>query len=552
MKKAMFLLVFCLTALWLAAQSPEWLWAKQAGGPGGEYAYDIAMDSQGNQYVTGYFYGTATFGSYTLTSSGEFGIFIAKMNGYGHWLWAVSAGGSFYEYGKDIAVDGSGNTYLTGYFWGAAIFGPYTLTSSGPGDIFAAKLDSEGNFLWAVKAGGTGIDEGSGIAVDGNGNTLLTGWFQNTASFGTYTLTSGGSDDIFAAKLDSTGNWLWAVRAGGTSGARGIGIAVDGDGNALMSGAFWGTASFGTQTLTSSGGSDIFAAKLGTSGNWLWAVKAGGDGSDFGRGIAVDGYGNAFLTGHFSSLATFGYSTLHSSVNQEIFVAMLDGSGFWVGALSAGGTLVDYGSGIAVDGSGNVYLTGEFEGTASFGDNTLTSSGGFDIFAAKLDPGFSWLWAVQAGGTQNDRGYSIAVNESGNACLTGDFESTSSFGTLTLTSNGYVDIFIAKLSNSTLVSDEYGVPQAHFSLGQNHPNPFTNSTSIELEVSDAKSIYEVSVYDLRGRHICTLHRGILPAGKHAFTWNGKDASEKELSSGVYFYRVSNGISSQVKKMIYVR
>jgi len=224
----------------------------------------------------------------------------------------------------------------------------------------------------------------------------------------------------------------------------------------------------------------------------------------------------------------------------------------WLWAKQAGGTGFDYGSGIATDSSGTSYVTGGFRETATFDTATLTSSGIYDIFITKLDTNGNYLWAKQAGGTSSDSGGGIATDSNGNCYVTGVFTGTATFGSTPLTSNGQWDIFIAKLSNSTVVSDEYGVPQAYFSLGQNHPNPFTNSTSFELDVKDAKSVYEVAVYDLRGRHICTLYRGVLPQGKQTFTWNGKDTAEGELSSGVYFYRVSNGITSQVKKMIYVR
>ncbi|MDD4223506.1 MAG: T9SS type A sorting domain-containing protein [Candidatus Cloacimonetes bacterium] len=189
-------------------------------------------------------------------------IFAAKLDPAGNWLWAAGGGGSGNESGMDIAVDSAGNSYVTGNFYATATFGPHTLMSYGTDDIFAAKLDSAGNWLWAVKAGGTTYDYAHGIATDSGGNSYLAGVFEGTATFGPHTLSSGGSGDIFAAKLGPTGNWLWAVRAGGPSIASGVDITVNGSGTAWLTGYYYGTASFGSHSITASGSYDAFAAKL--------------------------------------------------------------------------------------------------------------------------------------------------------------------------------------------------------------------------------------------------------------------------------------------------
>ena len=314
------LLLFCTTFIF--AQSEVWQWAKQAGGTYWDEGCDIAIDSSGNSYVTGFFKETASFGSTNLTSSGQDDIFVAKLDSSGNWLWTKQAGGTNYDGGYSIAIDSSGNSYVTGYFRGTASFGNTTLTSSGQDDIFVAKLDSNGNWLWAKKAGGTNNDEGHGIATDSSGNSYVTGYFYGTASFGSTTLTSSGDIDIFVAKLDSSGNWLWVKQAGGASTDHGNSITIDSSGNSYVTGYFYSvTASFGTTTLTSNGESDIFVAKLDSSGNWLWAKKAGGAYYDYGYSIATDSSGNCYLSGSFSGTASFGGINLTSSGGEDIFVA---------------------------------------------------------------------------------------------------------------------------------------------------------------------------------------------------------------------------------------
>ncbi|MGC9362901.1 MAG: SBBP repeat-containing protein, partial [Candidatus Syntrophosphaera sp.] len=209
-------------------------------------------DDQGNQYITGSFEETADFGSTTLTSSGNKDIFVAKLDGDGNWLWAKKAGGTAYDYGQGIVLDGSGNVFVTGYFRDVADFGDISLTSNGYDDIFVAKLDPDGNWIWATSAGAASSDSAQDITIDASGNLYITGLFMQSTTIGSTTLTSSGGSDIFVARMDSGGNWLWAVRAGGSSGDSGRSITFDGV-NLYITGDFRETAAFGGNSLTSSG-----------------------------------------------------------------------------------------------------------------------------------------------------------------------------------------------------------------------------------------------------------------------------------------------------------
>ncbi|MDD4309565.1 MAG: SBBP repeat-containing protein, partial [Candidatus Cloacimonetes bacterium] len=380
MKQLIILIIAVMVCGVIYAQTEEWIWAKQAGGTVYDYGQAIATDINGNSYVTGYFYGAATFGSTMLVSSGgSADIFIAKLDSSGNFLWAKQAGGTSFDHGYCISTDSNGNCYVTGYFYGTAIFGATTLTSngsSGYGDIFIAKLDANGNYLWVKQAGGTSNDIGYGIATDSNGNSYVTGYFAGTATFGTTSLTSSGGYDIFIAKLDTNGNYLWAKKAGGTSTDEGNGIATDSSGNSYVTGYFNGTATFGTTTLTSNGSSysDIFIAKLDTNGNYLWAKNAGGTSGDYGYGISTDSSGNSYVTGYFNGTATFVTTSLTSSGSNDIFIAKLDTDGNYQWAKKAGSASDDYGYGIATDSSGNSYVTGSFLGTATFGSTSLVNN----------------------------------------------------------------------------------------------------------------------------------------------------------------------------------
>ena len=151
---------------------------------------------------------------------------------------------------------------------------------------------------WAVKAASSfGYFGWGGIAVDSSGNAFVTGLFSGNATLGNTTLMNSGSNDVYIAKLSSSGEWQWAVRAGGSSHDSGYGIALDSSGNIYATGYFIDNATFGNTSLIAEEDDDIFVAKLSNSGSWLWAVKAGGARYDYSRAIAVDLSGNVFITG---------------------------------------------------------------------------------------------------------------------------------------------------------------------------------------------------------------------------------------------------------------
>ena len=466
------------------------LWATQSGGPGLDRAWAIAQDGLGNSFVTGFFNGTATFGlgeanETALASGGGDDMFVAQYDASGLLQWAKRAGGTGSDRGLGIAVDGSGNSYVTGLINGSATFGQgevnqTTLNSAGIDDIFVAKYDSAGLLQWVRRAGGTGSDQGISIAVDGS-DTYLTGFFSGTATFGQgqtnqTTLSSAGIDDIFVAKYDSAGVLQWVRRAGGTGSDQGVGIAVDGSGHSYLTGFFSGTATFAQgqanqTTLVSAGDRDVFVAQYDSIGTLVWAKRSGGPFTDRGYYIAVDGSGNSYVTGIFNNSATFGkgeanQTTLTSAGLDDIFVAKHDASGLLQWVKRAGGAGSDGGLGIGVDGFGNSYVTGWFNGfnhpgTATFGQGepnqtTLTSAGDRDVFLAKYGSNglLQWVKRAGAGGASTDQGMAIAVDQSGTIYMSGFFgdhvaTASATFGPgeaneTTLTSVGGSDIFVAK------------------------------------------------------------------------------------------------------------
>ena len=456
----------------------NFLWAKTWGGLGDDYGHDVAIDGSGNAYVTGWFYDITDFdpgpGVDNHTSNGEGDAFLSKFDSSGSLQWTKAWGGTGWDSGISIGVDGSGNTYVSGLFLGTVDFDPGTgvdnHTSNGDADLFLSKFDSSGNFVWTKTWGGSDWDFGYGVAVDGSGNAYVSGLFIDTVDLdpgpGVDNHTSNGSEDVFLSKFDSSGNFQWAKTWGGVSDDSGCSITVDGSGNAYVPGYFYDTVDFdpgpGVDNHASNGDSDIFLSKFDSSGNFQWAKTWGGEWDDSGYGVAVDGTGNAYVTGQFSGYVDFNpdigvdfhiYTGLYGAY--DIFLSKFDSSGNFQWAKTWGGEWDDSGYAVAVDSTGNAFVTGAFYGNADLdpgpGKDVHTSIGSEgDVFLSKFNSSGDFLWARTWGGNDygGDVGFGVAADGSGHAYVTGYFEDTFDFdpgpGEDIHTSNGGGDAFLSK------------------------------------------------------------------------------------------------------------
>lgn len=458
----LFIAILILTAAIYAQDNPQWLWAASAGGVSMDYSTGIDTDAAGSVYMGGYYDGTANFGTLTLTSAGDYDIFVSKQDSEGNWLWAASAGGDGIDYLYGICADASGNCYVTGQFSGTATFGAHSIISAGSTDIFVAKLSSQGIWLWAQGAGGSGLDSGRGVALDGSGNVYITGSFRMTSFFGADSLASTNNMDIFAAKLDNSGNWLWARGSTGTGFNHAYDIAVDTAGNSYLTGYFTDTAYFGSLYVVSTSYSnrDIVIAKLDTNGNWQWAQRAGGIDFDDGESIAVDDCGNCYVTGYFTGSGNFGGANLTAMGTEDVFISKLDTNGAWQWTKTAGSTTGDKGFGIAADAEGNCYVTGQFTGMCWFGGLYLSGSVVSNVFVCALNSAGTWLWVRSGGSVNNVYGKGIA-EYGGNLYVTGHYSTGPvTFGTHLISTYGSYDAFVAKLG-AAFVS---GIPLAPANL----------------------------------------------------------------------------------------
>lgn len=473
------------------AQSLEW--ATRAGGLDLESSEAIAVDDAGNSYVTGTFSkslacgtcGTvATFGAgeanqTVLTSvDGSEDIFIAKYDSSGNLLWARGAGGPFGDNAWGIAIDGAGNSYVTGRigrFTEVADFGNgVTLTSEG---AFVAKYDSSGNAVWATALTSAGLS--FAISVDASGNSYVTGHAPDPVL---------GGGIITVWKLDASGSLAWTRQATGVYSGRGFGIATDANGTSHVTGSFEsGVVTFGdgepneTVLTDNTSGGEMFLAKYDTSGALFWARQSAdvaGSNSD-GRDVSTDSSGNAYIA--LNGSATFGLGGANETTVTGAAIARFnsDGTFAWARQISGNGSPVEVRA-VASVSAGSSFLTGFFTTTATFAAGepnatTLTSLGGFfggDIFVAKYDEAGTFLWARQAGGDAVsggtlETGLGIALDAVGNAYATGPFSGSTIFGPgepnqTVLTSAGETDMFLAKYGDDSVVGPVVDLDIARF------------------------------------------------------------------------------------------
>ncbi len=533
------LLISCLSA-----QAPEWLWVRQSGDEYSDSGKSIAVDSSGNSYVTGYFNFASHFGMTTLIGSG---LFIAKIDTYGNWLWAKQSGYSGDDKGYCIAIDSMHNSYVAGSFTGDMSFSETTLESTGDSSIFVTKLSTNGEWLWAKQTGGSGGIWSRQISTDSSGNSIVTGAFNGTITFDSVTLTSAGSYDVFIAKLDVNGNWLWAKKAGGIGSDYGWSIASNSLGNSYVTGFYYGTASFGATSLSAMGAWDVFVACLDSNGNWLWAKTAGGTSDDRSTGVSTDNAGNCYITGWSEGNATFGQTTTNEP---GLFVAKLSPAGDWLWAKQADSIYRTEGYGITTDSSGTSFVTGIFWGAVNFGASTVSCSIEYhDLFVAKLDTNGNWLWAKQGGGAYYDYGFGICRDNNNNCYITGSYEDLANFGSISISSYGDKDIFVAKLSSGVASSDEIAVDTpSGLLIGNAYPNPFVTDTNILVNNKDTRNPITVQVFNLKGQLVTTLFEGV-PEANSTFHWDGCDNQSQPVSTGVYLLRVTQAGKHTTSKVL---
>jgi hypothetical protein len=317
----------------------------------------------------------------------------------------------------------------------------------------AADDDCDGNApactgtqVWAKEYGSLTDDEGIAVATDPSDNVLLGGYMNGTIDYGCGPVAAGASDGALVVKFSPTGACLWSKRWG-AGGEAVNAVATDAAGNVFIHGGYGSPIDFGGGALAYAGSTDIFVAKLDPAGNHLWSKGFGDVSSQTAVALAVDPSGNLLVTGYFQGTVDFGGGTLTSSGGStDVYLAKFSPTGTHLWSKRFGDTASQLAKDVTTDASGNVFITGSINGSADFGGGTLTSAGLGDGYIAKFGPTGAHLWSKRFGDSLDQFATGIKADAAGNVVVTGYFSGTVDLGGGPLTSLSGTDIFLAKLS----------------------------------------------------------------------------------------------------------
>ncbi len=365
--------------------------------------------------------------------------------------WMTYLGGGGQDNGTGLTVDLEGNTFVTGHT-GSPNFEGRTNSHHGNQedyDAFVAKVDSTGQLQWMTYLGGSDRDLGYGIGVDIIGDISVAGYTYSNDFEGRIDLHHGGETDVFVVKVSPTGQLQWMTYLGGSGGDTGSGLAVDSIGNALVTGSSESTDFIG-RINSYHGNVDGFLAKVNAAGIQLWMIYLGGGAGENGRGVAVDGADNAMVTGNTTSPNFEGRTNeIHGSIDAYVAKVGPAGQLAWMSYL--GGSSSDIGRGIAVDDGGNVFVTGDTQSTDLEARTNAFHGGGYsglDAFVAKIAPNGLNQWMTYLGGSGDDIGCDVAADRASNALVAGMTDSTDCEGRVNSHHGGTTDAFVVKVSPS--------------------------------------------------------------------------------------------------------
>jgi hypothetical protein len=436
------------------------VWGEVFGDSETQYANSIGLDAAGNSYVTGTFYGTIPFDGNTLISAGVVSIFLVKFDPAGKHVWSKQFGGPNYLGVQSIAVDAEGSVVLGGLTQKAAIsFGGADL----PPGAFVAKFTTDGQHVWSKSLGGgpcvevLAVSATNAVAFTPQGDVIVGGSFCGDMDVGDGPLSAvgGSTTDGFLAKLrgtDGSGKVAdggWARTFGDSKRQYVSGAKVDAAGSIVVSGGFYGTLDLGPGPVTSTGGSDIFLAKLFPSGATSWVRTFGGASYETPLGLTLDHLGGPALTGTFSETVDFGGGPIAAKGGSSNgFLAKYTAGNKLQWTTTFGGDAPLNGLCVSADGTGNLFMAGEFQGSLDLGSGPLATSGGThnDIFLAKFTNAGTLTWNRRFGDGDDQQAAGIATTPQGESLIVGDVQGTVDFGLGKLTSAGTYDGFVARFS----------------------------------------------------------------------------------------------------------
>ena len=425
--------------------------------------------------------------------AGEYDVYLIKMDASGTEQWSQTLGGSNEDYSKSVQQTSDGGYIITGW-----------TDSYGAGwdDVYLIKTDATGTEQLSQVFGGSSFDYGESVQQTSDGGYIIAG---HTASYG------AGNGDVYLIKTDASGTEQWSQTFGGSSGDFGYSGQQTSDGGYIIVGY---TLSYGA------GSTDVYLIKADAAGTEQWSQTFGGSNYDSGESVQQTSDGGYIIAGHTYSFGAGEY---------DVYLIKTDAAGTEQWSQTFGGSNYDYGESVQQTSDGGYIIAGH---TDSFG------AGNGDVYLIKTDAAGTEHWSQTFGGGGYEYSRSVQQTSDGGYIIAGQ---TNSYGA------GSYDVWLIRLeSEGTLVEDFNTLHPSEFALHPPYPNPFNPSTVLSFELRDAGFV-SLSIYDITGREVASLAEGMMPTGAHQVVFDGAD-----LSSGVYFARLTAGEFQQTRKILLIK
>jgi len=424
----------CSDGTCVAPAGVEAKWNLAFAGAGEAVVADMIDGGEGAVFVCGTFsQDEVSFGTAVGNAPAGEDLFLVKLDSDGQVAWAKTYGGTDDDNCQGLADDGGGGVFMVGKSASTDLdLGGGVLANGGNTDILVSRFDGDGNHLWSASYGIDEYESAMDAASDAAGNLYITGTvggqYSSTVNIGDIPVTTTDKADILVARFDAAGNAVWAKAFGAMNVAHGEKIAVAADGRVVVAGEdFQGGAGFeyGGSEGNLGMGWNVFVLSLDSDGNKLWAKTYGAHGDESSQGLALDDQGNIIFTGQCNGTpdVDFGDGPVMFIGDKDLFVVRLDADGNYLWAKILGTPdAVSSAAGVAVNGSGDIYVTGLFEGaTLDLGGENVSTAGGSDIFVARYAPDGNLAWSASFGTAAAEAGVGLLHLPSGLLVLTGSF-----------------------------------------------------------------------------------------------------------------------------------
>lgn len=481
------------------AQAPEFDWVSQCGNPPNttDTKSVLAAGSDGSFFLAGEFLDTADFGNKVMISRGGTDIFLIKNDAAGSLIWSNRIGDTDYDYVQKVAVDESGNVYLAGYFYAETSIGSDHYVSYGSQDIFVAKYNGEGEFVWSFRAGGAMADYITSVVLNADGHLVIAGHFYDTFTIGDTALIAENSSDIFLAMLDESGQLLWAERAGGSSSDQARSLEMDPMGNILLGASFYYDITIGDTVITTENPVGVAIARFLPDGQADVVFQVDGTYLTGEIQLAATSDGGIYMAGNFSDQVTFGSDTFNAGeFNQDIFFARYNPQAELIWARHVHSIASDQVIGIETGQNDHLIVTGHYLDTIHFGLLTLNYTlccGSREIFIVDYAEDGKVSWGTQISGTRANV-KSMELNHDGDLLLSGLFTEEVHFGALTLSHfDGFLN-YVSCLKTSLLTQADQPKKASGLKI---FPNPAQNR--IRLIFPAPIKTFEYRIYSMDGR-----------------------------------------------------